>query len=112
MLAQNREMPPLAEIQDIPLQSYVRSKQLELAVSLGGKKSVYLDIKFWIILCDIVMGERIHRLQIVSASPRKLLVIFNRGGQLSHKQTETAHLYAILNTIRSYKSRSGGRRGS
>jgi hypothetical protein len=58
VLEQNREMPPIAEIQDLPLPSYVRSRQLELAVSLEGKKSVYLDIKFRIILRDVVMGVR------------------------------------------------------
>lgn len=57
-LKQNREMPPITEIQDIPLQAYVRSRQLELATSLESKKAVYLDIKFWIILRDVVTGVR------------------------------------------------------
>jgi hypothetical protein len=36
----------------------VRSRQLELAKSLERKKAVYLDIKFWIILRDVVTGLR------------------------------------------------------
>jgi hypothetical protein len=43
----------MTEIQDIPLQAYVRSRQLDLAASLEGKKAVCLDIKFWIsLLCQ------------------------------------------------------------
>lgn len=40
------------------IQSYVRTKQLELAAALTERKAVYLDVKFWIILRDVVMGER------------------------------------------------------
>jgi hypothetical protein len=40
------------------MQSYVRAKQLELAATLAERKAVYLDVKFWIILRDVAMGER------------------------------------------------------
>jgi hypothetical protein len=40
------------------LDKYVRSKQLELASTLAAKKAIYLDIKFWIILRDVVTGLR------------------------------------------------------
>lgn len=43
---------------DIRLDAYVRSRQLELARSLDNKKAIYLDIKFWIILRDVVEGVR------------------------------------------------------
>jgi len=43
---------------DIPLDIYVRSRQIELAKALEHKKAIYLDIKFWIILRDIVEGLR------------------------------------------------------
>jgi hypothetical protein len=40
------------------IQSYVRTKQLELAATMAERKAVYLDVKFWIILRDVAMGER------------------------------------------------------
>lgn len=43
---------------EVELDEYVRSKQLELASTLAAKKAIYLDIKFWIILRDVVMGLR------------------------------------------------------
>jgi hypothetical protein len=43
---------------EIALDVYVRSRQLELASSLEHKKAIYLDIKFWIILRDVVTGVR------------------------------------------------------
>ncbi len=46
----------MVELQHILLQEYVRSRQLELAVTLEGKKAIYLDIKFWILLRDVTTG--------------------------------------------------------
>jgi hypothetical protein len=40
------------------LKAYVRSRQLELACTLTGKKAIYLDINFWIILRDVLLGVR------------------------------------------------------
>lgn len=40
------------------IQSYVRTKQLELAATLAERKAVYLDVKFWIILRDVATGGR------------------------------------------------------
>lgn len=48
----------MTELQNILLQVYVRSRQLELAAGVEGKQAVYLDIKFWIILRDVVTGVR------------------------------------------------------
>lgn len=56
MLEQNIEMAQLTELQHIPLQAYSRARQLELAATLEGKKAVYLDIKFWILLRDVTTG--------------------------------------------------------
>jgi len=50
-----------------PLRAYVRSRQLDLAGTLAGKKAIYLDIKFWIILRDVVLGKR------TSATEKQLL---------------------------------------
>lgn len=55
---ENQKMTPIATRSDIALDAYVRSRQLELANSLECKKAIYLDIKFWIILRDIVGGLR------------------------------------------------------
>jgi len=43
---------------EIELDKYVRSKQLELSSTLATRKAIYLDIKFWIILRDVVKGLR------------------------------------------------------
>lgn len=40
------------------IQSYVRTKQLELAATLAERKAVYLDVKFWIILREVATRER------------------------------------------------------
>ncbi len=50
--------PSPPETSNISLDAYVRSRQLQLAKSLERKKAVYLDIKFWIILRDVVTGLR------------------------------------------------------
>lgn len=72
VLKQNIEMAQMAELQQIPLQAYSRARQLELATTLEGKKAVYLDIKFWILLRDVITGvgdsekdrELLHLLRI------------------------------------------------
>tara|TARA_R100001480_G_scaffold136521_1_gene133634 strand:- start:10747 stop:11865 length:1119 start_codon:yes stop_codon:yes gene_type:complete len=43
---------------DISVQSYLRSKTLELAEDLEVKELVYLDTKFWLILRDVTLGNR------------------------------------------------------
>lgn len=40
------------------LDEYVRQRQIELARVLKDKKAVYLDLKFWIILRDAILGRR------------------------------------------------------
>jgi hypothetical protein len=55
---ENGEMTPPPGASNISLDAHVRSRQLELAKSLERKKAVYLDIKFWIILRDVVTGLR------------------------------------------------------
>jgi hypothetical protein len=40
------------------LDEYVRQRQIELARDLEDKKAVYLDIKFWIMLRDVILGRR------------------------------------------------------
>lgn len=42
----------------LSLGEHVRQRQIELAVDLERKKAVYLDMKFWIILRDVVAGRR------------------------------------------------------
>lgn len=37
---------------DISIDQYIKHKQLALAEEILGKKAVYLDIKYWIILCE------------------------------------------------------------
>jgi hypothetical protein len=49
-------MNPLAPFSDVSLDAYVRARQVELAKSLRRRRAIYLDIKFWIILRDVVMG--------------------------------------------------------
>ena len=79
MLEQNIEMAQLTELQQIPLQAYSRARQLELAATLEGKKAVYLDITFWILLRDVTTGvsgseperELLHLLR--KAISRKLI---------------------------------------
>jgi hypothetical protein len=51
-------MNPLAPFSDVSLGAYVRARQVELAKSLRRRGAIYLDIKFWIILRDVVMGLR------------------------------------------------------
>ncbi len=60
---------------ELSLQAHVRARQIELAKSLESRKAVYLDIKFWIILRDVVLGLR-------DAAPEKeLLRLLRRGTQ-------------------------------
>lgn len=40
------------------LDEYVRQRQFELARDLEHRKAVYLDVKYWIILRDVVAGRR------------------------------------------------------
>lgn len=42
----------------LSLDEYVRQRQIELARDLERKKAIYLDIKFWIILRDVVTGRQ------------------------------------------------------
>jgi len=58
---------------DVPLEGYVRSRQIELALSLEHKKSIYLDIKFWIILRDVLGGLR------NSPAEMELLLLLREG---------------------------------
>ena len=55
---ENGEMTAPPRASNISIDAHVRSRQLELAKSLERKKAVYLDIKFWIILRDVVTGLR------------------------------------------------------
>jgi hypothetical protein len=58
---------------DLPLQEHVRMRQIELAQSLEPKKAIYLDIKFWIIMRDVVVGRRTHH------ADRELLSLLRKG---------------------------------
>lgn len=42
----------------LTLDQYVRRRQLALADTLSGRKAVYLDTKYWLILRDVVLGRR------------------------------------------------------
>jgi hypothetical protein len=55
---ENQSMSPNIANSDISLAAYVRSRQIELSDGLKRKKAIYLDIKFWIILRDVVAGLR------------------------------------------------------
>ena len=52
---ENQSMSSNIANSDISLAAYVRSRQIELADGLK-RKAIYLDIKFWIILRDVVAG--------------------------------------------------------
>jgi hypothetical protein len=41
----------------VSLEHYVRSRQIELAKELESRKSIYLDLKFWIALRKVESGE-------------------------------------------------------
>lgn len=43
------------------LQKHVRRRQIELALTLDGKRAIYLDTKFWIILRDVALGRRTEK---------------------------------------------------
>ena len=58
-----------------PLKAHVRSRQLELANTLTGKNAIYLDIKFWIILRDVLLGIR------KSPVEEELLLLLREGVQ-------------------------------
>ncbi len=55
-------------ISDPSLAAYVRMRQIELALSLKSKRAIYLDIKFWIILRDIVTGLRFSPAEVALLS--------------------------------------------
>jgi hypothetical protein len=55
---ENRHTALSTASSDVSLDAYVRSLQIELAHTLENKKAIYLDIKFWIILRDVVAGLR------------------------------------------------------
>lgn len=59
----------------ISLEAYVREKQIALAKSLEGKKAIYLDIKFWIILRDVVRELR------TDTTEKELLQLLRAGVQ-------------------------------
>jgi len=42
----------------VPIDDYVRRKQIKLGRSLDGKVPIYLDINFWIIVRGVVDGTR------------------------------------------------------
>lgn len=54
----NRTITTCATSSNIPLEAYIRSRQIELASTLEHKEAVYLDIKYWIILRDVVDGVK------------------------------------------------------
>jgi hypothetical protein len=66
-------MTTCATSSNIPLEAYIRSRQIELASTLEHKEAVYLDIKYWIILRDVVDGVRVAPIE------RELLSLLREG---------------------------------
>ncbi|MFK1436711.1 hypothetical protein ACIU0H_24065 [Pseudomonas aeruginosa] len=46
------------ESPEVSLGEHVQRRQLELADELDARRAIYLDLKFWIILRDVLMGQR------------------------------------------------------
>jgi len=66
-------MTALKDKSELPLKSHVRMRQIALAKSLAQKKAIYLDIKFWIILRDVVLRRR------TSLVDQELLSLLRKG---------------------------------
>jgi hypothetical protein len=49
---------------DVSLEEHVRQKQIELGKKLDQKIAVYLDIKYWIILCEVALYRNISSLEV------------------------------------------------
>lgn len=46
------------ESPEVSLGEHVKCRQLELSDELDARRAIYLDLKFWIILRDVLMGKR------------------------------------------------------
>lgn len=90
---------------DVSLESYTRSCQIQLAISLERKRAIYLDLKFWIALRDAAMGVSGDTLslellcalrQLVSngkaycpISESTFFEVFKQGAALTRRATTT-----------------------
>jgi hypothetical protein len=69
--------PAISVLPDIrtpmTIERHSRARQIELGKSLVGRRKIYLDARFWIIVRDIALGIRSE------AAARKLLHHLRRG---------------------------------